>query len=119
MIGKDVPYSLLQAVADKPEEELRRNLMGIQAAEFVYETRIFPDLEYTFRHALTLEVAYGSLLLERRRALHRQIAEAIESIYASRLMEQVERLAHHYIEAGLAEQAARCSALRLSWNVPM
>src|SRR5678815_3256448 len=68
---------------------------SLQAAEFLYETSLFPDLEYTFKHALTHEVAYGSLLHERQRALHARIVEAIETQYSNRLIEQVERLAHH------------------------
>ena len=70
VIGKDFPFALLQGVAELSEENLRRELAHLQAAEFIYETRLFPDLEYTFKHALTHEVAYGSLLQERRRALH-------------------------------------------------
>ena len=70
VIGKDVPYPLLQAIAELPEDALRQGLARLQAAEFLYETSLFPDLEYTFKHALTHEVAYGSLLQERRRALH-------------------------------------------------
>ena len=77
------------------DEELRRGLTHLQAAEFLYETSLFPDLEYTFKHALTHEVAYGSLLHERQRALHARIVEAIETLYSDRLIEQVERLAHH------------------------
>jgi len=105
VIGKDLPYALLQAIADLPEDELRRRLANLQAAELLYETRLFPYLEYTFKHALTHEVAYGSLLQERRQACHRRIAEAIESIHAGRLAEQFARLAHHCTEAGLTEQA--------------
>ncbi|HLC42855.1 MAG TPA: adenylate/guanylate cyclase domain-containing protein, partial [Methylomirabilota bacterium] len=105
VIGKDVPFALLQAIAELPEEALRHSLIHLQAAEFLYETSLFPDLEYTFKHALTYEVAYGSLLQERRRTLHAKIAEAIEVLYADRLAEQVERLAHHYTEAGLNERA--------------
>ena len=105
VIGKDFPYSLLQAIGDAPEDDLRRGLADLQAAEFLYETRLFPDLEYTFKHALTHEVAYGSLLKERRRKLHQRIAEAIETVYGDRLAEQLERLAHHFTEAGLAERA--------------
>jgi class 3 adenylate cyclase len=67
VIGKDAPFTLLQAVAEGPEEQLRRGLANLQAAEFLYEARLFPDLEYTFKHALTHDVAYGSLLQERRR----------------------------------------------------
>ncbi len=95
VIGKDVPYALLAAIAELPEEALRRGLAHLQAAEFLYETQLFPDLEYTFKHALTHEVAYGSLLQERRRGLHARIVAAIERLHADRLAEQVERLAHH------------------------
>jgi tetratricopeptide (TPR) repeat protein len=95
VIGKDVPFSLLQAIAELSGEELRRGLTHLQGAEFLYETSLFPDLEYTFKHALTHEVAYGSLLHERQRSLHAPIVEAIEKLYSDRLTEQVERLAHH------------------------
>src|SRR5215510_5937591 len=95
VIGKDVPFSLLQAITELSDEELRRGLTYLQAAEFLYETSLFPDLEYTFKHALTHEVAYGSLLHERQRALHARIVEAIETLHPDRLIEQVERLAHH------------------------
>jgi tetratricopeptide (TPR) repeat protein len=85
----------LQAVADVPEAELHRGLAHLQAAEFLYETRLFPEREYTFKHALTHEVAYGSLLLDRRRTLHARIVEALEALAGERLAEQAERLAHH------------------------
>jgi tetratricopeptide (TPR) repeat protein len=95
VIGKDVPFTLLQSVADMPEESLRGVLTHLQAAEFLYETSVFPDLEYTFKHALTHEVAYASVLHDRRRALHARIVEVLEALYSGRLAEQVERLAHH------------------------
>ena len=95
VIGKDVPFALLAAIAEEREEELRRGLAHLQAAEFLYEASLFPDLEYTFKHALTHEVAYGSLLHERRRALHARIVEASRRSIGERLAEQVERLAHH------------------------
>jgi tetratricopeptide (TPR) repeat protein len=95
VIGKDVPYPLLQAIAELPEDALRQGLARLQAAEFLYETSLFPDLEYTFKHALTHEVAYASLLQDRRRALHARIVTAIETLYPDRLAEQAERLAHH------------------------
>jgi class 3 adenylate cyclase/tetratricopeptide (TPR) repeat protein len=107
VIGKDVPFALLQAIAELPEEDLRRDLAHLQAAEFLYETRLFPELEYTFKHALTHEVAYGSLLQERRHALHVRIVEAIEMLYPNRLAEQVERLAHHALQGELWEKAYR------------
>jgi tetratricopeptide (TPR) repeat protein len=95
VIGKDVPMPLLLAIADAPEPVVRAELTHLQAAEFLYETWLFPDLEYTFKHALTHEVAYGSLLQDRRRTLHARIVSAIEALYPDRVTEQVERLAHH------------------------
>jgi class 3 adenylate cyclase/tetratricopeptide (TPR) repeat protein len=94
VIGTDVSFALLQAIADLPEAALHRGLAHLQAAEFLYETRLFPELEYTFKHALTHEVAYGSLLLERRRGLHARIVEALEALAPERVAEQIERLAH-------------------------
>jgi class 3 adenylate cyclase/tetratricopeptide (TPR) repeat protein len=105
VIGKDVPMALLPAIADAPEHEVRTELTRLQAAEFLYESRLFPDLEYTFKHALTHEVAYQGLLLERRRDLHARIAEAIERLAAERIAEQSERLAHHALHGELWEKA--------------
>jgi class 3 adenylate cyclase/tetratricopeptide (TPR) repeat protein len=105
VVGKDVPLALLQAIAELPDETLRGGLDHLQAAEFLYETRLFPDLEYTFKHALTHEVAYGSLLHDRRRQLHAAIVEAMEHHYAGRLSEQAERLAHHAVRGEAWEKA--------------
>jgi AAA ATPase domain len=105
VIGKDVPFVLLQAISDQSEPELRGGLSSLQAAEFVYEASLFPDLEYTFKHALTHEVAYGGILQERRRALHTRVVEAIEQLYPDRLIEQVERLANHASRGELWEKA--------------
>jgi class 3 adenylate cyclase/tetratricopeptide (TPR) repeat protein len=98
-IGKDVPYTLLTAVAGEPEGALQPRLGRLQGAEFLYETRLFPKAEYTFKHALTHEVAYAGVVLERRRAVHARIVEAIERIHAERLEEQIEALAHHTFRA--------------------
>jgi class 3 adenylate cyclase/tetratricopeptide (TPR) repeat protein len=95
VIGKDFAYTLLQVVTGEPDQALRPRLEHLQAAEFLYETRLFPDLEYTFKHALTHDVTYGSLLHERRRALHARVIAAIEHLHGDRLAEHVERLAHH------------------------
>ena len=105
VVGKDVPFPLLEAIADLPEASLRQGLARLQAAEFLYETSLFPDLEYTFKHALTHEVAYGSLLQERRRALHARIVQAIGAPYPERRAEHVERLAHHAFRGELWEEA--------------
>ena len=105
VIGKDVPFSLLLALEDAPEEELRRALAHLQAAEFLYETSLFPDLEYTFKHALTHEVAYGALLYGNRRALHARLVSVIEQLATGQLAEQVDRLAHHALQGGLWDKA--------------
>src|SRR5262245_52619810 len=98
-IGKDVPYPLLTAVAGEEEGALQHRLGRLQGAEFLYETRLFPEAEYSFKHALTHEVAYTGLVLDRRRSVHAQIADAIERIHAGRLEEQIEALAHHTFRA--------------------
>jgi tetratricopeptide (TPR) repeat protein len=95
VVGKDVPLALLQAIADVPADELARRLWRLQSAEFVYEARLFPEVEYTFKHALTHEVAYASLLHERRRALHARVVDAIERLYPNRLADHRDRLVHH------------------------
>ncbi len=105
VIGKDVPLALLQAIAEMPEDAVRRSLSVLQSGEFVYEISLFPTMEYTFRHALTHEVAYGSLLQERRRTLHARVVEAIEQVHADRLAEQVERLAHHALRGEVWQKA--------------
>ena len=105
VIGTDVPLTLLQAIAEVPEAALHGGLAHLQAAEFLYETRLFPDHAYTFKHALTHEVAYGSLLQERRRGVHARIVEALERLSPDRLTEQVERLAHHALRGEVWNKA--------------
>jgi tetratricopeptide (TPR) repeat protein len=95
VLGNAVPVPLLRVIAEMPEEGLQRSLAHLQAVEFLYETRVVPELTYTFKHTLTQEVTYGSLLQERRRGLHARIVDALETLYADRLGEQVERLAEH------------------------
>ena len=105
VIGTEVPLALLQAMAEVPEEPLRLGLTHLQAAEFLYETRLFPEIEYTFKHALTQQVAYETLLQERRRALHARIVEALEALAGERVAEQVERLAHHALRGEVWDKA--------------
>jgi predicted ATPase len=95
VIGTEVPMDLLQATAEIPEAPLRLGLAHLQAAEFFYETRLFPEIEYTFKHALTQRVAYETLLQERRRALHARIVAALEALAGDQVAEQVEQLAYH------------------------
>ena len=107
VVGKDVPFVLLSAVAGRPADELREDLTRLQAAEFIYEARLFPDLEYTFKHALTHEVTYGGLLHERRRALHAEVVGAIETLHRERLDEHAELLAHHAVRGELGDKAVQ------------
>jgi class 3 adenylate cyclase/tetratricopeptide (TPR) repeat protein len=105
VVGKDVPFTLLQAIADLPDEALRRGLDHLQTAEFVYETGLYLDLEYSFKHALTHEVTYGGLLQERRHELHARIVDTIETLHGGRLSGEIERLAHHALRGELQEKA--------------
>jgi class 3 adenylate cyclase/tetratricopeptide (TPR) repeat protein len=105
VIGTEVPFLLLQAIAELAEETLRGALTHLQAAEFLYETRLFPELDYTFKHALTQQVAYESLLQERRRSLHAKIVETIEALYPDRMAERVEQLAHHALRGDVWDKA--------------
>src|SRR4029453_3709175 len=84
---------------------LRLGLTHLQDAEFLYEASLFPELIYTFKHALTQEVAYGSLLQERRRGLHARIVEDLEALAGDRVIEQAERLAHHALRGEVWEKA--------------
>jgi tetratricopeptide (TPR) repeat protein len=105
VVGKDVPFVLLQAVAELPDAMLRGSLERLRAGEFLYETGTFSGIEYTFKHALTHEVTYGGLLQNRRRELHARIVSAIETLYRERLEEQIERLAHHAVRGDLGGRA--------------
>src|SRR5215468_8295205 len=87
------------------DEVLYRSLAQLQGAEFLYETSLFPERAYTFKHALTHEVAYGSVLHERRRVLHARIVAALEARAGDRLDEQVERLAQHALRGEVWEKA--------------
>jgi predicted ATPase len=105
VIGKEFALSLLTRVVDQPEDEVQRLLAHLRTAEFIYEQPAFPEPEYTFKHALTQEVAYNALLLERRRGLHERTGQAIEALFPSRLEEHYSELAHHYSRSGNAGKA--------------
>jgi predicted ATPase/class 3 adenylate cyclase len=111
VIGKDVPFALLKVIADMDESDLMQALSRLQAAEFVYEAGLFPDIEYTFKHALTHEVAAGGLTQERKRAVHSQIVDAIEQAYADRIDENIERLAHHAQRGEVWDKTVKYSRL--------
>ena len=105
VIGSEVPLPLLQAITELSEDALHRGLSHLQAAEFLYETGLFPERVYTFKHALTHNVAYQSLLTSTRQHYHHQVAQVLET-WAETVETQPELLAHHYTEAGLAAPAA-------------
>jgi class 3 adenylate cyclase/tetratricopeptide (TPR) repeat protein len=105
VIGKDFSFKLLHMIADLPEVDLRGHLANLQAAEFLYETRLFPELEYTFKHALTHQVAQAGVLHESRREIHTRILDCIEQLYSNRLTEHLEELAHHAHQGGVWQKA--------------
>jgi class 3 adenylate cyclase/tetratricopeptide (TPR) repeat protein len=101
VLGNTVSVPVLRVIAEVSEEAMQRGLAHLQAVEFLYEAQVVPELTYTFKHALTQEVAYGTLLQERQRALHARVVDALETLYTDRLGEQVERLAEHAFRGGL------------------
>jgi len=105
-IGKDVPFAQLEAIAELSADDLRDGPARLQAAGFLYEAQ-FSEPHYTFKHALTQDVAYGSVLRDRRRRLHARIVRAIERLYAERLDELVDELAHHATRGELWPDAVR------------
>jgi predicted ATPase len=105
VIGKELTFALLQAVTTRPEAALHTSLRHLQNAEFLYETRTVPVLAYTFKHALTQEVAYQSLLKSTRQQQHQTIAAVLETQFPDTIEIHPELLAHHYTEAGVAVAA--------------
>ena len=107
VIGVVVAMRLLRSVTGLPESELHQYLDDLQASEFLYESNWYPDLEYSFKHALTNEVIYGALLRERKSALHGSVVTALEDLAGDDLTEHIEALAHHAFHAELWQKAAR------------
>jgi tetratricopeptide (TPR) repeat protein len=105
VIGPEVSVPLLQRLAGLAEDTLQRNLAHLQDAELLYETCLFPEQVYTFKHALTHEVAYGSLLQEQRRALHARIVKVLEAIAGDRVSEEIDQLAHHAFQGAVWDKA--------------
>jgi class 3 adenylate cyclase/tetratricopeptide (TPR) repeat protein len=107
VIGDRVPHRLLEVVADTPPERLRPALARLLSAEFLYEASLFPEVEYVFKHALTHDVAYLSLLHERRRSLHARILAALEHLSVDQPIDDVDRLAHHGLRGEVWDKAVR------------
>jgi tetratricopeptide (TPR) repeat protein len=110
VIGRDFAFRILQAITGM-REELKSYLLNLQGLEFIYEKSLFPELEYLFKHALTQEVAYNSLLLKKRKEIHAKIGKAIEKIYPKRLEEFYEVLAYHYSKSDNLKKAFQYSRL--------
>ena len=105
VIGRQFPLSLVKQVVSQPEDEVYRSLSSLQAKEFLYEQPAFPEMEYVFKHALTQDVAYGTVLHEQRKVLHEQTGQAIEALYEESLEEHYSALAHHYSRTENTQQA--------------
>ncbi len=96
IIGKEFPLGLVKRVVERGEDELAPAMSALQLGEFVYEQPAFPDVEYVFKHALTQEVAYDSVLTERRKLIHEKTGNALEAMYAQQIEEHVPDLAYHF-----------------------
>jgi predicted ATPase len=96
VLGREFPLGLVQRVTLKSHDEMDRMLWRLQAREFIYEQPAAGDVEYTFKHVLTQEVAYNALLVERRKVLHERAGLALESMFAGQLEDHLGELAHHY-----------------------
>jgi len=96
VIGKDFSLNLVRHLTASPDDRLEPMLKGLRAGEFIYERLALGEAEYTFKHALTQEVAYNSVLMERRRLLHERTGQAIEALFEDRIDDHLTELAHHY-----------------------
>jgi tetratricopeptide (TPR) repeat protein len=114
VVGREFSHDLINRLVERPEQALLSHLSVLKDSELVYERGIYPQSTYIFKHAFTQEVVYNSLLLKRRKDIHKKIGEAIEQVYPERLEEFYEILAYHYSRSDNSEKA--CSYLKLSGN---
>ena len=105
VVGREFGYDLIMKVTNLSESDLLSNLSALKDSELIYERGIFPQSTYLFKHALTQDVVYDSILIRRKRQIHERVGEAIEYLYSERLDEFYEMLALHYTEAGLSNKA--------------
>ena len=105
VIGRQFPASLIKHVVAQPEDDLYRVLSSLQVKEFLYEQPAFPESEYIFKHALTQDVAYGTVLQEQRKVLHERTGHAMEALYAEKLEDHYGALVHHYRQSDNTEKA--------------
>jgi class 3 adenylate cyclase/tetratricopeptide (TPR) repeat protein len=106
VIGREFAFRILETITEM-KQELKSGLINLQGLEFIYEKSLFPELEYIFRHALVQEVAYNSLLINRRKEIHGKIGLAIENLYPTRLEEFCEMLAYHYSRSANLAKASQ------------
>jgi tetratricopeptide (TPR) repeat protein len=106
-VGREFSYDLIKRVTGLTEQELLSQLSVLKDSELLYERGIYPQSTYIFKHALTQEVAYNSLLLKRRKEIHEEIGEAIEALYPDRLEEHCELLSYHYSRSANTEKAVQ------------
>ena len=111
VVGRQFPTALIRAIVRKSEDDLDRMLNNLQLGEFIYEQPAVADTEYIFKHALTQEVAYNSVLMERRKQVHERIGLAIESIYAGSIDDHLSELAHHFSRSADDERAVKFLSL--------
>jgi len=107
VLGREFPLGLVKHVTLRPNDTLERGLSRLQAGEFIYEQPATGDIEYIFKHALTQEVAYNALLVERRKQIHERAALAIESMFAGQLEDHLDELAHHYSRSDNVAKAVK------------
>jgi len=119
VIGEEIPESLLELVAEQDRDALRSHLRGLVQSEFLFEASLYPDTEYGFKHPLTREVAYASLLRDRRHTLHATVAKGLEALAGEAVEQRATLLAHHWEQAGRPLEAARWQtrmAMKLGMN---
>jgi tetratricopeptide (TPR) repeat protein len=115
VIGRELPRALLDAVCEVAGAELEEGLATLRRAEFLFETALYPQVEYAFKHPLTHEVAYQSQLAARRSAVHRAVAQAMETLYPDQLDERAAEIAWHWEGAGEGAAAARWHGRAANW----
>lgn len=110
VIGRSFHHRVLERISE-PTTTLDREISTLQRSELIQEASRLPELEYSFRHDLTRDAAYSSILLRARKEFHRRVGETVEELFGDRLEEQAHRLAHHFYEAGADERALEYSLI--------
>lgn len=106
VIGREFYHSILGKISDSTLE-LDKQLTTLENQELIQEQVRQPELQYIFKHELARDAAYSSILRRRRRELHRQVAEAMESVFQGDLETNSHRLGYHFSEAGDHDRAMK------------